>query len=149
MNNLPYLTPIEQQLMRLLWKLDTFYFKDVMKEHPDPKPHANTVSTYLKILLEKKYLTAKKDGRIFKYQVNIPMQSYRNQLLQDLLNDFYGNDMAELVKELPTDHKELALNFFSKDENPSDVSILINDLLKPGKKKKKSKEKGGKKKKQK
>ena len=63
------LTSAEENLMKLFWKLDSFYLKDVVQHHPEPKPHQNTISTYLKILVEKEYLSTVKEGRVFKYSV--------------------------------------------------------------------------------
>ena len=60
------LTHAEELLMNILWKLNSAYMKDVMEEYPDPKPHQNTVSTFIKILVEKEFLTIEKEGRIFK-----------------------------------------------------------------------------------
>ena len=79
-----YLTAAEENLMKLFWSLNSFYLKDVMEHHPEPKPHQNTVSTYLKILVEKGYLTTEKEGRIFKYSVAVPMEDYRNFLLKEV-----------------------------------------------------------------
>lgn len=64
--------------MKLFWKMESFYLKDVMEQHPEPKPHQNTVSTYLKILVEKGYLSTVKEGRIFKYTVLVPLEEYKN-----------------------------------------------------------------------
>ena len=81
-----YLTATEENLMKLFWSLNSFYLKDVMEHHPEPKPHQNTISTYLKILVEKGYLTTEKEGRIFKYSVAVPMEDYRNFLLKEGIN---------------------------------------------------------------
>lgn len=73
-----HLTSAEENFMKLFWKMESFYLKDVMEQHPEPKPHQNTVSTYLKILVEKGYLSTVKEGRIFKYTVLVPLEEYKN-----------------------------------------------------------------------
>lgn len=98
-----HLTPAEENLMRLLWKLHSFYLKDVMEQHPEPKPHQNTVSTYLKILTEKGYLSTQKEGRIFKYTATVPFEDYRTFLLKELIRHFFNDSGDELLGLLTTE----------------------------------------------
>lgn len=58
--SLQTLTHTEEQLMLVLWTMDTFRTKDILKNHPEPVPHPNTISTYLKILKEKHFIESKK-----------------------------------------------------------------------------------------
>lgn len=95
-----HLTSAEENLMKLFWKLKSFYLKDVMEQHPEPKPHQNTVSTYLKILVEKGYLSTEKEGRIFKYTVLVPLEEYRKFLLRELSLNFFNNSGKEVLEFL-------------------------------------------------
>lgn len=95
-----HLTSAEENLMKLFWKLETFYLKDVMEQHPDPKPHQNTVSTYLKILVEKGYLSTEKEGRIFKYSVTVPFENYKKFLLKELSHNFFNDSGKEILEFL-------------------------------------------------
>ena len=47
------LTKAEEQVMQYLWEIETGFLKDILELFPEPKPHTNTVSTILKILMEK------------------------------------------------------------------------------------------------
>ncbi|MCX8525004.1 BlaI/MecI/CopY family transcriptional regulator [Chryseobacterium formosus] len=95
-----HLTSAEENLMKLFWKLESFYLKEVMEQHPEPKPHQNTVSTYLKILVEKGYLSTKKEGRIFKYSVIVPFDDYKKFLLKELSHQFFNNSGKEILEFL-------------------------------------------------
>ena len=94
------LTSAEENLMKLFWKLQSFYLKDVMEQHAEPKPHQNTVSTYLKILVEKGYLSTEKEGRIFKYSVIVPFDDYKKFLLKELSHNFFNNSGKEILEFL-------------------------------------------------
>lgn len=155
-----HLTPGEELLMNVLWRLDTAYMREIIEQYPDPKPHPNTISTFLKILVEKEFLTTRKEGRIFKYTVAIPFEDYRKYSLNIFLEDYFNNSAAELVRVLIDENllKEDHLHqFFSikakgnaaqEKEEDSDLSEFIKDITSPKKKKKKKKknEKGEKKK---
>ena len=150
-----HLTTAEENLMKLFWSLNSFYLKDVMEQHPEPKPHQNTVSTYLKILVEKGYLTTEKEGRIFKYSVAVPMEDYRNFLLKEVAANFFdnsGKDILEfLFRENLLQKEDLREHFDLKIEiKPTKVKEpklhIAEEILNPKKDKKKDKEKKKKKK---
>lgn len=150
-----YLTATEENLMKLFWSLNSFYLKDVMEQHPEPKPHQNTISTYLKILVEKGYLTTEKEGRIFKYSVAVPMEDYRNFLLKEVAANFFdnsGKDILEfLFRENLLQKEDLREHFDLKIEiKPTKIKEpklhIAEEILNPKKDKKKEKEKKKKKK---
>ncbi|ATN05042.1 BlaI/MecI/CopY family transcriptional regulator [Chryseobacterium indologenes] len=95
-----HLTAAEENFMKLFWKMESFYLKDVMEQHPEPKPHQNTVSTYLKILVEKGYLSTVKEGRIFKYTVIVPFENYKKFLLKELSHNFFNDSGKEILEFL-------------------------------------------------
>jgi len=149
-----HLTSAEEQLMQLFWKMKSFYLKEAMQQHPEPKPHQNTVSTYLKILVEKKFLTTEKEGRIFRYSVAVSFEDYRNFLLKNLVENYFQNSPAELIKTMIDEkllNSSLLSQFFeikttvipvkeeAEKENP--VAEFIRELTQPKKKKKKKNKK--------
>ena len=119
------LTHSEELLMNILWKLNSAYMKDVMEAYPEPKPHQNTVSTFMKILVEKEFLTTEKQGRIFKYSVAIPYLDYRSFVLGNFINTYFNNSGAELVEYL-VDQK-LIENSKLKEFLGSKTSEVITD----------------------
>lgn len=138
--------------MRLLWKLDSFYLKEIMEQHPEPKPHQNTVSTYLKILIEKGYLSTQKEGRIFRYQTVVPFKEYRKFLLTELSENFFNGSGKEILGFMINEHLVSVedLKEFNIDINPVQRKEpefdYINEILNPKKDKKKVKKKKKKKK---
>lgn len=144
-----HLTPAEENLMRLFWKLDSFYLKDIMEQHPEPKPHQNTVSTYLKILVEKGYLSTEKEGRIFKYTILVPVEEYRKFLLKELSLHFF-NDSGKEILELLLNENMISQEDFGKSDLKVDVKPIkikkpkfeyADEVLKPKNEKKKDKKK--------
>ena len=94
------LTAAEENLMQVIWKLENPFMKDIMEAYPEPKPHQNTVSTYLKILVEKEFLTTEKVGRIFKYKVSVPFEDFKKDLLRQILATYYNNSPSEILKTM-------------------------------------------------
>ena len=156
-----HLTPGEELLMNVLWRLDSGYMREIIEQYPDPKPHPNTISTFLKILVEKEFLTTQKEGRIFKYTVAIPFDYYRKYSLHIFLQEYFNNAAPELVKVLIDEQLLRAddlQHFFEmksteipiqEKEEDSDLTDFINDITSPKKKKKKKKKEKGEKNKKK
>ncbi|AZA85721.1 transcriptional regulator [Chryseobacterium shandongense] len=151
-----HLTSAEENLMRLLWRLGSFYLKDIMEQHPEPKPHQNTVSTYLKILIEKGYLSTEKEGRIFRYHIMVPVENYRKFLLTQLSDNFFNGSGKEIISFMIHEHVISAedLNDFNSNLKPAIQKKepefeYANEVLNTKKEKKKSKDKKKKKKKEK
>ena len=153
------LTHSEELLMNILWKLNSAYMKDVMEAYPEPKPHQNTVSTFMKILVEKEFLKTEKEGRIFKYSVAIPYSDYRNFVVNNFIAAYFDNSGVQLVKYLMDEQliNSDALKSFlepdtseapiSKEKKKNPLSEFIKEITSEKKGKKKDKKKDKKKKK--
>ena len=57
------LTKAEEQLMQVLWELDEASVQDIINQLPEPKPAYNTVSTIIRILETKDFVSHKAKGR--------------------------------------------------------------------------------------
>lgn len=122
MENLKNLTSGEEQLMHILWKLKSAYLKEIMQALPEPKPHQNTVSTFLKNLVEKNYLMATAEGRINRYNVMVTKNTYKVFLLKKFISDFYENNSNALLLDMM---------------NEGFIELSISEKVKNKKKKKK------------
>ncbi len=139
------LTPSEESLMQVLWLLNSAYMREVMDSHPEPKPHQNTVSTYLKILVEKKFLKTKKEGRIFRYSVAISYEDYKNFLLKNFIAQYFNDSSLDIIEALLDQNllsveelKSIGKLKSSKSES-SEIQEYITELTQPAEKKKKKK----------
>lgn len=107
------LTPSEEDIMQLIWNKEKIYFRELMDIFPEPKPHQNTVSTFLKILVEKHYLTTEKQGRIYLYSPSIGFDDYKKFVLKRFLENYFDNSGAELLKVL-VDEKYVSAKDFEQ-----------------------------------
>jgi len=107
------LTPSEEEIMQLIWQKGKIYFRELMDIYPEPRPHQNTVSTFLKILVEKHYLTTEKQGRIYLYSPSISFDDYKKFVLKRFLENYFDNSGNELLKVL-VDEKYLSAQDFEQ-----------------------------------
>lgn len=107
------LTPSEEEIMQLIWNKGQIYFRELMDIYPEPKPHQNTVSTFLKILVDKDYLSTEKQGRIYLYTPTIGFDDYKKFVLSRFLENYFDNSGSALLQVL-VDEKFVA----AKDLEP-------------------------------
>lgn len=97
------LTEKEEEIMLRLWEYGPCSVKTIIDHLPDPKPHFNTVSTFVHILEQKGYVErSESNGRGFLYAATLPKSSYRKNVVRKLVNDYFGSSfsmMSALVSD--------------------------------------------------
>ena len=97
------LTKAEEQIMQVLWKRGPSFVKEIIDELPEPKPHYNTVSTLVKILIEKGFVDFKAFGKSHQYHPLISKEDYSRKTLKQLVRGYfegsYSNMISFFVKE--------------------------------------------------
>jgi len=99
------LTKAEEQVMQVLWKLQQGFLKDVVENSPEPTPHANTVATLLKILVEKGFVTYETQGRNNLYRPKISKADYGKKSINQLVKGYFEGSPARLVSQFVNDNK--------------------------------------------
>ena len=91
------LTKAEEQLMQVLWELDEASVQDIINQLPDPKPAYNTVSTIIRILETKDFVSHKAKGRGHIYFPLVRKTDYSNQSLHKLVDGYFGGSFKSMV----------------------------------------------------
>ena len=84
------LTKAELQIMQLLWDKESAYVNDLLEEMPEPKPAYNTVSTIVRILEKKGFVSHESHGNTHKYFPVVDKDSYLNSLMHGIVNSFFS-----------------------------------------------------------
>jgi BlaI family penicillinase repressor len=91
------LTKAEEQVMQVLWKIKKGFVKDILEHFDDPKPAYNTVSTIVRILQEKGFVTHKAYGRTHEYYPLVTKNEYSKSHLNTFVNDYFSNSFEKMV----------------------------------------------------
>ena len=110
------LTKAEEQVMQILWELEKGFVNDVLDKIPEPKPAYNTVSTIIRILEKKGFVSYMAYGKTHEYYPLIGKNEYRSQYLKSIVSNYFGGSFERLV------------SFFAKD-NDMDIQEM-EELLK-------------------
>ena len=91
------LTKAEEQLMQVLWDLETASVKEIIEQLPKPKPAYNTVSTIIRILETKDFVAHKAKGRGHIYFPLIKKTDYSNKSLQKIVDGYFEGSFKSMV----------------------------------------------------
>jgi len=92
-----HLTNAEEQIMKLLWRLDKAFIRDLLNEFPDPKPAPTTVLTLLKRMIDKGFVSYKLYGNSREYYPLIKKTDYFSDHINVLIKDFFNNSTAQFA----------------------------------------------------
>ena len=97
------LTNKEEEIMRVLWNLKQAFVKEVVAELPDPKPHYNTISTVIRNMEEKGFISHNAFGKTHQYYPVISKEEYKktfmHKTIQHYFEDSYKNVVSFFAKE--------------------------------------------------
>jgi BlaI family penicillinase repressor len=91
------LTRAEEQVMQVLWTLGKGFIKDVVDVLPDPKPAYNTVSTIVRILEKKGFVSHAAFGKSHEYYPLTSKDEYKKTFFKSFLKRYFGGSFPEMV----------------------------------------------------
>lgn len=114
------LTKAEEQIMQVLWKLGKAFVKEIIEELPDPKPHYNTVSTLVKIMIEKGFVDYKAYGKSHQYYPLVSKEDYSKRTMKSFVKGYFEGSFHNMV------------SFFVKEKDISirDLEELVAEIKK-------------------
>lgn len=92
-----HLTKAEEQFMQILWELEKASVQEIIDQLPEPKPAYNTVSTIIRILETKDFVSHKAKGRGYIYFPLIKKADYSNQSLNKIVDSYFGGSFKSMV----------------------------------------------------
>ena len=101
------LTNKEEEIMQILWKLKKAFVKEVMAEISEEQPHYNTLSTIIRNLEEKGFVSHNAFGNTHQYFPIVKMEDYRKRFMNTAIDTYFNSSYKNMV------------SFFAKEEKIS------------------------------
>jgi predicted transcriptional regulator len=106
------LTPTEEQIMDIIWRLEKAVIREVLENLPAPKPPYTTLASHIRQLEKKGYLDHHAFGTTFQYFPLLTQEAYRQNSTRRLINQHFDgsakNFLSFLVKEEKLSEEDLA-----------------------------------------
>ena len=113
------LTRAELEIMQVLWAKGAVVVHDILDEMEPPKPAYNTVSTIVRILEKKGFVSHKAYGKTHEYFPLVSKDDYARRYMDTVLSNFFDGSVSSLV------------SFFSQNKAISvEETDAILDMLK-------------------
>lgn len=99
------LTRAEEQVMQILWELESGFIKDIAEKFADPKPANTTISTVVKILETKGFVDHKVYGKVHEYYPIVSKEEYTKVFMGNIMKGYFNSSYQKLV------------SFFARDKS--------------------------------
>lgn len=128
------LTKAEEQVMQILWELEKGFVKDILEKFPNPKPAYNTVSTIVRILEKKGFVSYTAYGKTHEYYPLVSKDSYKSFTLKSIMAGYFNGSFKNLVSFFAKENKldiqdmeELLRHISEEDEENNSKSSNGNN----------------------
>lgn len=104
------LTDAELELMLILWDVGETSVRDLLKQYPESsRPAYTTVSTIVRIMEQKGFVLARKDGKTHRYRPLVTKKDYEALAVNAMVEQVFANKPSNLVRRL-LDSKNLSVD---------------------------------------
>ncbi|MES2479560.1 MAG: BlaI/MecI/CopY family transcriptional regulator [Bacteroidota bacterium] len=97
---LQQLTKAEEEVMQALWKIERGLVRDVMTELGTPDLPHSTISSVVRILEKKGFVSHKAYGKTYEYFPVVSKEEYAQNGVQNLMEKYFGSSPKQLVSFL-------------------------------------------------
>lgn len=105
------LTAKEEEIMRFFWEKGPMFVKQLVELYEEPRPHFNTLSTIVRGLEEKGYLSHTAYGNSYQYYAVVSEKDFGRKNLKSIISKYFNNSflgaVSSLVKEEDISVEEL------------------------------------------
>lgn len=99
--NVEPLTDVELEMMLIIWKHGPCTVNQIMERLPQGRDLAYTsVSTMVRILEQKNFVTSTKEGRAHLYMAAVDKEAYENRAVSDVISKVFEGEPTALVRSL-------------------------------------------------
>lgn len=97
------LTKAELEIMQIVWKKGKVLVHDILEGMEEPKPAYNTVSTIVRILEKKGFVSHKSYGKTHEYYPVVEKSDYTRHYMKGVLSNFFGGSVSNMVSFFASD----------------------------------------------
>lgn len=94
------LTAKEEEIMNFFWDKGPLFVKEILAFYTEPKPHFNTLSTIVRGLEEKGYLSHEAYGNTYRYYAVVSQKEFRERTLKGVISKYFDNSYLSAVSTL-------------------------------------------------
>jgi predicted transcriptional regulator len=94
------LTAKEEEIMGFFWEKGPLFVKQMLEFYDEPRPHFNTVSTFVRMLEEKGYVSHRVLGNSYQYYAMLSKEDFKKKTLKGVISKYFDNSYLRVVSSL-------------------------------------------------
>ena len=94
------LTAKEEEIMGYFWEKGPLFVKQLLEYYEEPKPHFNTLSTIVRGLEDKGFLSHNTFGNPYQYYAAVSETEYSTGTLKNVIAKYFNNSYLGVVSYL-------------------------------------------------
>lgn len=94
------LTEKEEELMQFFWDKGPLFVREIVGMYPEPRPHFNTVSTFVRMLEGKGFVGHETVGNSNRYHAVVSREDYSGMTLRGVVDRYFGSSLTGVVSTL-------------------------------------------------
>jgi predicted transcriptional regulator len=99
------LTTKEEEIMELFWEKGPLFVKELLTFYDEPRPHFNTISTIVRILESKGFLSHEAFGNTYRYFPAVSEDEFHRETLKNVVSKYFNNSYLNIVSSLVEEEK--------------------------------------------
>ena len=124
------LTKAELQIMQYLWEMKRGFLKDIVEKFPDPKPAYTTISTVIRVMVNKGFVGFETYGKVHEYFPKISSQSYFRRHVKSLIKNHFDGSAVDFASFFTGEGE---MDITELEEIKKMIDQKITELKNPGK----------------
>ena len=90
----------EEEIMDILWEKGPLFVKEMVELYEEPRPHFNTLSTFVRGLEEKGYVGHRAFGNSYQYYAKVSRDDFKKKTLKGVISKYFNNSYLGVVSSL-------------------------------------------------
>ncbi len=106
--------------MKILWRIQKGFIKEIIAEMPKPQPPYTSVSTIVRKLQERGIIGHDAFGKTHRYYPILSQEEYRNQSFSKLFKEYFNGSYEKMVSYFLQENRD----------NIEELEKLLKDIKK-------------------
>ena len=90
----------EEEIMGFFWEKGPLFVKQMLEFYDEPRPHFNTVSTFVRGLEEEGYVGHRAMGNSYQYYAIVSREEFKKKTLKSVISKYFNNSYLGVVSSL-------------------------------------------------
>ena len=103
----------EEEIMGYFWNEGPLFVKQILDFYGEPRPHFNTISTIVRALEEKGYLSHHTYGNTYQYYAVVSRDDFKKKTLRNVISKYFNNSFLDVVSSF-VNEEEISVDELKK-----------------------------------